>query len=340
MFHGCVVAFKALAYRRGGEKVWYSQVTICDDYLRCLLDAERLFSQGVIEIPHYRRKAQKDFHRLWNGEPLDAPMRMPALDFASDVAIEVVQSESAAAGVGDDGGPAAAGAAQFVEFEDEEEDSDGSWHNALLEALGIDSNGAAVEPEAGDPAPPTPPEPHAPDAPEDLELEGPGAPEPDPPAIAVDHGEFAPPDLLDPDVARITDRPCSWAWGVARLARTCNESNGGIQASCRHHKKSDVTGCKRFFSFGDDLELKPETISETIRAAKYWLTLHEDYTRQRSLRSTTHKSHLGKGLLFDFLLYNASREHSRALRRVCDLCGGGGGYTGGTGAYQKTKMYK
>ena len=53
---------------------------------------------------------------------------------------------------------------------------------------------------------------------------------------------------------------------------------GGFQPTCRFHKKSDATGCKRFFRI-----LGPSIADRTsaMRLAAWWCVRHSEFTRQR-----------------------------------------------------------
>lgn len=247
--------FQALAYRVGDDgggfatrRVWYSQSpAVCGDYLRCLLDARRLREEhGVQEVPHWRAQASKDYHRLFQGKPLNEPVR-----FA--LSADVAESEDEV----EVDGP---GRLEFPGAVRNDDDDDRSFASSLGRALQALGDGEPEEPEdTGAPGPPGVPSAH----PEELE----GA-------------------QLDPDLWRLGDgtQTLSFEWGVSRVARVFRDPTdyiGGVQCICKFHKLSRATGCKRFFPFS---ESTPEAMTEALVQGKHWLNMAEQFTRQRSYR--------------------------------------------------------
>ena len=48
---------KLEAYKRGGQKIWYFNTTVCRHYLQVLLSSDSLFEQGLDEIAHFQPTA-------------------------------------------------------------------------------------------------------------------------------------------------------------------------------------------------------------------------------------------------------------------------------------------
>lgn len=211
----------------------------------------------------------KDFKRLFEGRPLaiEAPPRA-ALRMEVDIEED--------AGAGPHALPGAHPAIEDPGPDEDPEFSDDEWQRELARQLGV-APSEPSDPDDDIPGPPTP-------VPDDI----PGPPTPVPgdiPGPPAPVSPEQPPDAdadYDPDLLMVTDAPRSWPWGISRIARTFPGSGvdvvGGIQMVCALHKKSQATGCKRFFRFED---LSPESVSATLRMAKHWANSGVSYTHQR-----------------------------------------------------------
>ena len=70
---------RALTHRSGSPKIWYSQSHfVSKDYLRCLLDSERIFeTSDVTEVPHWVKAPEKVYPALLRGENVVALQALP-----------------------------------------------------------------------------------------------------------------------------------------------------------------------------------------------------------------------------------------------------------------------
>ena len=70
---------RALTHRSGSPKIWYSQSHFASkDYLRCLLDSERIFeTSDVTEVPHWVPAPKKVYPALLRGENVVALQALP-----------------------------------------------------------------------------------------------------------------------------------------------------------------------------------------------------------------------------------------------------------------------
>ena len=234
---------RALTHRSGSPKIWYSQSHfVSKDYLRCLLDSERIFeTSDVTEVPHWVPAPKKVYPALLRGENVvalqalpDQPQELLEPDLPDDEPVAPL-----AGGIAPPSPPSGDDAEvddmvrQLEELFDEapsDEDvaadalpADGE--EAAADDLGVDDNEGAH-----------PPAPEAPAGDVLEELEKPSA-----------YGPF-----------RLTPKQPDLRHG---------RRFGGFEASCPFHRKNNSTGCKKYLS------LRSNDIAERqscLRALKYW----------------------------------------------------------------------
>lgn len=85
---------EALEYRRGSAKTWYSQSHVVNHaYLKCLLDADRIFDHGAVDcIPHWVKEPGKIYPAILRGEPCALHrLEQPALEYEGDAVEDAEQ---------------------------------------------------------------------------------------------------------------------------------------------------------------------------------------------------------------------------------------------------------
>ena len=237
---------RALTHRSGSPKIWYSQSHfVSKDYLRCLLDSERIFeTSDVTEVPHWVPAPKKVYPALLRGEnvvalqaPPDQPQELLEPDLPDD---EPVAPLAGGIGALTPPSPPSGDDAEVDDmvrqleelFDEAPSDEDvaadalpADGEEAAADDLGVDDNEGAH-----------PPAPEAPAGDVLEELEKPSA-----------YGPF-----------RLTPKQPDLRHG---------RRFGGFEASCPFHRKNNSTGCKKYLS------LRSNDIAERqscLRALKYW----------------------------------------------------------------------
>ena len=237
---------RALTHRSGSPKIWYSQSHfVSKDYLRCLLDSERIFeTSDVTEVPHWVPAPKKVYPALLRGENVvalqalpDQPQELLEPDLPDD---EPVAPLAGGIGALTPPSPPSGDDAEVDDmvrqleelFDEAPSDEDvaadalpADGEEAAADDLGVDDNEGAH-----------PPAPEAPAGDVLEELEKPSA-----------YGPF-----------RLTPKQPDLRHG---------RRFGGFEASCPFHRKNNSTGCKKYLS------LRSNDIAERqscLRALKYW----------------------------------------------------------------------
>ena len=257
-----------LVYEWGArsKKVFYSlSHDICNEYMHCLLIAEKLHSKGVKRIPHFVAKgAKKFFCRLLEGDDGAA-----AAVFSQPlVPLQDVDDDEPACqgrGVNDDDSD---GADNDDENDDEpvsrepsvpndEVNADDSWINDFFRGLNLSEDDGEEVPVA---APPV------------SEI-GSASPREHPlqdDALRVDH--TPPSHQLLPPHGR---------WGCFRFTAKhpgSGRPHGGYEVHCPLHQKSKRTGCKKYLAMRENTDVER---SKVILALQGWCTFANSYQRQR-----------------------------------------------------------
>jgi len=122
----------ALEYRRLEAKVFYTGRQLSKSYLRCLADADRLFGQGLLALPHGKNDGV--YRKIWAGRPFQ-----PGPDSAH-LALDMEDLDAPQHLADDEGG------------EQLEENEEMAWVEALAEALAADPDVAEEGPPATAPS--------------------------------------------------------------------------------------------------------------------------------------------------------------------------------------------
>lgn len=254
---------EGLEYKVGGDLVWRtSGVTVSAHYLRCLLEAHRLDEEhGIKAIPH---GLSGDAYELILGGMLpsdavrkvqqkkrkaEAPKLLTDVDVDTGVSLlhpqplEVELLVPPQPLVDDLPLPGDGGSQSPMSLP--------SQHSEVGDVLDGNSPELASEPPLPPPAAPPPAVPHAEVLPGPAELQE---------ALAVQ------------SVA---------SWGTFRFSTKQPHSappHGGYEATCRYHRKSTVTGCKKFVRLDDATEAAKE---KALLALQHWCNMAPRFTRQR-----------------------------------------------------------
>ena len=264
------------AYVRDGQKVWYStSEPPVLSYMLVLLRAEEIFALGLPAIEHGRDDAS--YKALLRG---DIQAELARLEDAPPPDVDAVHSaEDAPAPLpapADDVG----GAEEAVEHADAQESSEES-DAELLELVeeAVEAHHAAIEAAEPADAPVAPPAHSEPEA-----AAVAVAPEV-PPAPRAARAARAPgpaasdEDDDDEDIPQLVNRQYGVFRITAKQPGTVGGGRyGGFQATCVFHKKSDVTGCKRYIGC-DSAEASNK--AATLRRLLWWCTQARDFDRQR-----------------------------------------------------------
>lgn len=292
---------KCEPYVRGGRKIWHSTATLpSHSYLIALLRSEELFDAGLSSLPHHCTEAQ--YRRLANGEVREFMQVLDDLppDLEEDPTPPKKIARAAGGGrstpmpriedpevplnMGDGPAPKAeepeSADSDEGEFEAEidleellAQVIEGNSASAISdpEDVGADAPGARAASAAmlddeamSIPPPPEPPLPlPLPLPPSDPQLED-TRPEQDADEMQqslLPSGRFG--------VFRITPKQPGRVAGLY----------GGYQADCKFHKKSKVTGCRRFITLPDNTVQSRRAV---LRRLMWWCVLAPTFDRQRA----------------------------------------------------------
>ena len=276
-------------YRKGQPKLWYSTDLPSATYMRVLLKADELFEQGLPAIAHGRDEAfykallQGDFE-LAVGRLEDIPPELDALDDGqqpdvlaaiavpepfplagehadaasehdTDIAAEDDANEDNGAGVfgPDDDMQSESADSLLAELEAQVGTEEASPANNAAVPMNIVGNDDEGQPSAFADGPP--PAAVAPAA----DVRAAAAPVAEGPQL--ENGFFGP--------FRITAK---------QPGTTGGGKFGGLQATCVFHKRSNVSGCKRYLAMES---AEPEEFDRTMMRLMHWCTLAPNYDRQR-----------------------------------------------------------
>ena len=189
------------------------------------------------------------------------------MDNMSDMSGNDAEDEAAAGSAGSDDG----GGVGEVQFSPGEPDLDHDAEGGVLAAVGEGANGENLAGANADRA-------------------APGEP------AAADGGPDAGRDRPRPrggedELNDLRELLSSSTWGCFRITpkqpgTSGNLTFGGYEGSCKFHKKSDKTGCKKFVSIKGP---GPEPRDLALRQVLYWCSQAKDHDRQRKhLAAATH----------------------------------------------------
>ena len=259
-------------------KIWYSTAELRSPYMKVLLDAERLFTQGLTEIPHglhedcYKRFLACDFRLQLE----DAPQDLDAMPSRRSEQLEL------------DDAPQDLDVVPLGLSKEEEEELEDSVL-ALLEA---EANGTAeiplwiLEEAKRDVTPP--------DSGTATPVGVAGTPPAEPPADALppdvgdvgDAGDAGGSDIDthdgggaadDPDMPLFLVKGHFGVFSIIPKQAATAPPWGGYQATCPFHKKNDKTGCNRFVSLGGSTARHRR---QAIQQMLWWCTVAKEYSRQ------------------------------------------------------------